>query len=172
MLRSFFKKLALKNHHFMEEWYMLSFRHLLQDNRLWSVRRKNVVPAFAIGLFIAFMPIPGHTILGILFAIILRINVPIAAIATWISNPLTIGPMYYFGYRLGLTLFDLPMQEFDFELSWSWITHTFTNIWQPLLLGCLILGIITASLGYLLLEILWKISISNYKIRKKNYRSK
>ncbi len=168
MLRRFLRQLALKHDHISEQWYMSSFRHLLRDNKLWSVRRKTVVPAFGIGLFIAFMPIPGHTIIAIIIALILRINIPIAAITTWISNPFTIGPMCYFGYRIGLNLLNQPSQKFDFEISWSWLSDTFVNIWQPMLLGCLILGVISAVLGFILMDILWKISISNYKKQKKN----
>ena len=168
MLRRFFRQLALRHHNISEQWYMSSFRHLLQDSRLWGVRRKTVVPAFGIGLFIAFMPIPGHTVIAIIIALILRINIPIAAITTWVSNPLTIGPMCYFGYRLGLALLNQPLQKFDFQISWTWFSETFINIWQPMLLGCLILGVAAAILGYIILDLLWKISIANYKNQKKN----
>ena len=56
MPRRFFRKFAFKRHELSEQWFMTPFRHMLHDHRLWGIRRKTVVPAFAIGLFIAFMP--------------------------------------------------------------------------------------------------------------------
>ena len=103
MPRRFFRKFAFKRHHVSEQWFMAPFRHLLHDHRLWGIRRRTVVPAFAIGLFVAFMPTPGHTLTGALLALGFRVNIPVAALATWVSNPLTMGPMYYFAYRLAVT---------------------------------------------------------------------
>ena len=170
MPRRFFRKFAFKRHHMSEQWYMTPFRHLLQDHRLWGIRRQVVVPAFATGLFIAFLPVPGHTLMGALSALALRINIPVAAISTWISNPLTMGPLYYFAYRLGVTLLGIPPKPFKFELSIDWVTHTLVNIWQPMLLGSLLLGSAAALVGYVTLDLLWRTSISNYKARKQKLR--
>ena len=171
MPRRFFRKIAFKRHHMSNQWYMFSFRHLLHDHRLWGIRRRTVVPAFAIGLFIAFMPVPGHTLISVLIALAIRVNIPIAALSTWVSNPLTIGPMCYFGYRLGQKLLGAPLQNFQFDMSWDWITHTFVTIWQPMLLGCFILGAAAAITGYVTLNLLWRLSISDYKKRKQKNRS-
>ncbi|MDE0790337.1 MAG: DUF2062 domain-containing protein [Woeseiaceae bacterium] len=149
---------------------MSPFQNLLHDHRLWGIRRRTVVPAFAVGLFIAFMPIPGHTLTSALLALTMRVNIPVAALATWISNPLTMGPMYYFAYRLGRTLLDTPLRKFQFEMSWDWVTHTFVTIWQPMLLGCVILGVTAAIAGYVTLDLLWRSSVSDYKTRKRKNR--
>ena len=170
MPRRFFRKFAFKRHHISEHWYMAPFRHLLQDHRLWGIRRRWVVPAFATGLFIAFLPVPGHTLMGALSALALRINIPVAALATWVSNPVTMGPLYYFAYRLGSTLLGIPIKPFRFELSLDWVTHTLVNIWQPMLLGSLLLGSVAALVGYVVLDVLWRMSIGNYKTRKQQIR--
>lgn len=149
---------------------MTPFQHLLHDHRLWGIRRRTVVPAFALGLFIAMMPVPGHTLIAVLLALGFRINIPVAALTTWVSNPLTIGPMYYFAYRLGRTLLDTPLRQFELEMSWDWVTHTFVTIWQPMLLGCFILGVFAAVAGYVTLDLLWRSSIADYKLRKRDDR--
>lgn len=149
---------------------MAPFRHLLHDQRLWGIRRKTVVPAFALGLFVAFMPTPGHTLIGALLALALRINIPVAALSTWVSNPLTMGPMYYFAYRFGAKLLGRPVKPFSFELSWDWLAHTFVTIWQPMLLGCVLLGGALAVVGYFSLDLLWRFSIADYKTRKRQRR--
>ena len=149
---------------------MTPFRHLLHDPRLWAVRRRWVVPAFALGLFVAFMPFPGHTLMAALLALALRVNIPVAAVSTWVSNPATMGPMYYFAYELGVFLLRMEKKAFGFELSFDWVTHTFVNIWQPMLLGSILLGAASALLGYIVLDLLWRSSIANYKTRKRGQR--
>lgn len=170
MPRRFFRKFAFKRHQLSEQWFMTPFRHLLHDHRLWAIRRRTVVPAFAIGIFIAFLPTPGHTLMGVLLALTFRVNIPVAALATWVSNPITMGPMYYFAYRLGRYLLNTPLQEFQFEMSWNWVTHTFLTIWQPMLLGCFILGTVATVIAYITLDLFWRSSIADYKTRKRNSR--
>ncbi len=170
MPRRFFRKFAFKRHELSDQWFMAPFRRWLNDHRLWGIRRRTVVPAFAVGLFIAFLPTPGHTLMGALAALFLRVNIPVAAVATWVSNPLTMLVMYPAAYRLGRYLLDAPARNVSFELSWEWMTHTFVTIWQPMLLGCLILGCIAAVVGYIALDLLWRSSIADYKTRKRRIR--
>ena len=95
MPRRFFRKFAFKRERLKGQWWIAPVDHLIHDPALWGIRRRTVVPAFSIGLFIAYMPFPGHVITGILMAILLRENVPVTAITTLVSNPITMGPMYY-----------------------------------------------------------------------------
>lgn len=147
MPRRFFRKFALKRERFHGRWYFAPFDHLLHDPNLWSIRRRNVVPAFSLGLFLVFMPVPGHLLIGALLALALRINIPVATLTTLISNPLTMGPIYYLAYRVGQRLLGTPPQPFAFELSFDWLTGSFLAIWQPLLLGAVLLGTVAAALG-------------------------
>ena len=170
MPRRVFKKFAFKRHEIAERWFMTPFRHMLHDPRLWGIRRRWVVPAFALGLFVAFMPVLGHTGLAILLALWLRVNIPVAAVATWVSNPATMFPMYYLAYRLGSALLGWELQPFDFEPTLDWLTHSFVNIWQPMLLGSVLLGATAAITGYIVLDVLWRTSLANYKSRKRSGR--
>ena len=170
MPRRFFRKFAFKRHDYGEKWFLSPFRHLLHDHRLWSVRRKNVVPAVALGVFFAFMPFPGHPLWAAFAALALRVNIPIAALTTFISNPLTMGPLYFFAYRFGAWLLGVPRKPFAMEMSFEWVTHTFVNIWQPMLLRCLLLGTASALLAYVTLDLIWRSSIGQYKTRKRRQR--
>jgi uncharacterized protein len=171
MPRRFFRKFAIKRHTVSERWFMTPFRHLLHDHRLWSIRRKNVVPAFSLGLFIAFLPFPGHPIEAALAALLLRVNIPVAALATFVSNPLTMGPIYYFTYKVGADLLSVEPEPFSFEFSIDWITDTFVSIWQPMLLGSVLVGAIAALLGFIALDMIWRYSIADYKTRKRKERN-
>ena len=171
MPRRFFRKFAVKRHHVGDSWLLAPVRHLLHDNRLWGIRRRTAVPAFALGLFVAFMPFPGHVAMSVLIALALRINIPVTVITSFVSNPLTMYPMYYAAYRLGRTLLGTEPVAFNFELSLNWVTHTFVTIWQPMMLGCLLLGTAAAIVGYVVVDLLWRSSLHNYKSRKRNERN-
>ena len=159
MPRRFFRKLSLKREHVGQRWFLAPFRHLLHDPNLWGIRRRSVVPAFSLGLF---MPFPGHILISALLALALRVNIPVAIIASLVSNPLTLAPMYYTSYQLGVLLLGWAPQPVEFEMSIKWVTDTFVNIWQPLLLGCVLLGALSALLGYIVLDLLWRASLADY----------
>ena len=56
------------------------------------------------------------------------------------------------------------------ELSFEWVTHTFVNIWQPMLLGCLLLATASSVVSYVTLDIVWRSSIGQDKSRKRQQR--
>jgi uncharacterized protein (DUF2062 family) len=168
MPRRFFRKFALNRERIKRLWFIAPFDHLLHDPNLWGIRRRSVVPAFSLGLFIAFMPVPGHALIAVLLALSLRINIAVATVTTFVSNPLTIVPMMVFAYRLGRALLGLQPAPLQFELSLSWLGNQFLDIWQPMVLGCVLLGSILAFIGYVALDLLWRASIADYLAARRN----
>jgi len=166
MPRRFFRKFAFKRHELSERWFMTPFRHFLHDHRYWGIRRKTVVPAFSWGVFVAFLPIPGHLLVATLGGLALHCNLPVAALTTFIVNPLTIGPLYYFTYRVGALLLSIEPGPLEIKLSIEWITNTLASVWQPLLLGSIFVGAIAALIGYVVLDVLWRYSVADYKTKK------
>ena len=149
---------------------MAPFRRVIHDHRLWGIRRKNVVPAFAWGTFLACMPFPGQPFFAVIGSLLMRINIPVAVLVTFTSNPFTMGPLYILAYRVGAHLLRIQPEPFRIEFSIEWITTTFVNIWQPLLLGCVLLGAIVALIAYIVLDLLWRESVGRYKARKRRLR--
>lgn len=49
--------------------------------------------------------------------------------------------------------------EVEFEASWTWFTQSLDEIWVPLVVGSQILGVLSAILGYLLVDTLWRNAI-------------
>ncbi len=170
MPRRFFRKFAFKRDRVSSQWFMTPFRHLLHDHSLWAIRRRNVVPAFALGVFIAWLPFPGHMVAAALTALAMRINIPVATAAVWVCNPVTVFVMYPAAYQLGRAILNSPELPFSFAFSIDWVTHTFVTIWQPMLLGCLILGAVSAVLSYLILDVFWRSSLANYITARRNRR--
>ena len=81
-------------------------RHWLQNPEIWHLHRRSVSGATFIGLFCAFMPVPSQMLLAAVLAVASRCNLPLAVAWVWITNPLTIPPIFYFSYRLGAWLLD------------------------------------------------------------------
>ena len=167
MPRRFFRKFALKREWLEQQWYLAPFSHLLHEPKLWGISRRSAVPAAALGLFIAYLPFPGHMLLAALLALALQVNIPIAVIATLVSNPLTVGPMYFFAFRLGEWVLGMEPRPFAFEMSMAWMMDGFVNIWQPMLLGCVLLGAALSICGYVTLDLLWRSSVSTYLARRR-----
>ncbi|MDX1516360.1 MAG: DUF2062 domain-containing protein [Woeseiaceae bacterium] len=170
MPRRFFRKFAVKRHALRDSRLLAPFQSMMHDPRLWGIRRRTVVPAFALGVFIAFQPFPGHPVYAALLALALRINVPVAFVSTFVSNPVTMGPMYYSAYRLGRYLLDANQTEFSFDLSLDWVTQQFVTIWQPMMLGSLLLGTAAGVIAFVVVDALWRASLHDYKSRKRRQR--
>ena len=82
-------------------------RRLYRRAADWILRYKGtphqVALGFAVGLFVALTPTVGiQMALGALIAHLLKANRALPVALAWISNPFTMGPLYYFNYRVGL----------------------------------------------------------------------
>ncbi len=148
--------------------------HLYRPS-LWHLNRHSVAKAFAIGLFCTWIPFPFQTILAAILAIYFCAHIPLSIALVFITNPITIPPMFYFAYWLGNKLLLQEGGSFNFELSWEWFTTGMLQVWQPLLFGSLILGIISSILGYITIHLIWRYNIkkrwqerkARRKLRKK-----
>jgi uncharacterized protein (DUF2062 family) len=145
----------------------------LQEPSLWHINRRACSGAVALGVFCAFIPVPFQMLLAAIFAVWLRVNILVAVPMVWLSNPLTMGPMFYFCYLLGVEMLSLEPQGFHFELSFAWLTDSLAAIWQPFLLGCFTVGVITSLAAFLLVRILWHLHIVRHiKIRAKRLHNR
>lgn len=69
---------------------------------IWSFRTNAAVPALYAGSILAFLPLYGIQLpLAVLLAFALRANLPILTSLQFITNPLTVLPVYYTGYQIG-----------------------------------------------------------------------
>ena len=143
----------------------------LQDPGLWHINRKSFSGAVAVGVFFAFMPVPVQMLLAAIVAIMFRFNILVAVSTVWISNPITFAPIFYFCYRIGAAILDIHIDSFNFELNLNWLMTELLYIWQPFLLGCFVVGAVSAIISYLLVQFLWRYHIwTRIKIRRNRRR--
>ena len=114
----------------------------------------------AIGVFIAFTPTFGFQMLLVVFtAWLLRANKAVGLPVVWISNPATMGLIYYPCYVVGRTLLGRHVIDHQWwselksppagwwpavEFYWSRIVEVATPLW----LGCLLVAICLAIPTY------------------------
>lgn len=132
---------------------------LLHDPNLLHLNRRSVSGAFAVGLFMAWVPLPFQMLLSAITAIISRVNLPISVALVWITNPITMPPMFYFAYKVGTWVMGIKPHGTKFELTMEWFTQKIDVIWQPLLLGSLIVAIVCSILGFLSIRGLWRLRV-------------
>lgn len=120
-----------------------------------------------IGMFVTFMPLIGFQMaLSVFIAWLLRANKLVGVPLVWLSNPLTVFPIYYPCYLLGCKLLGAPAVSDDWqrlEANWQqlqatgtvtmwnkvqfWWESTVDMIW-PLSLGCMVVGLTAGVLSY------------------------
>lgn len=146
------------------------FGTLLHDPNLLHLNRRSVSGAFAVGLFMAFVPLPIQMGLAAGAAILFRVNLPISVGMVWVSNPITLTPLFYFSYKVGTWILGTPLLEIEFELSWDWISTELEAIWQPFLLGCLVCGTVSSFLGWAGIRLAWRMRLARYLKERKRKR--
>ena len=128
-------------------------------------RQQNGSPFFnakglAIGVFSGCFPFFGfQTLLGVFFAKLAKGNIFLAAIGTWISNPFTYIPLYYFNYKVG-SIFIRNSTNIPIERNWG-----INDLWEQgslflikLLLGSSFVGLLLASISGFIVLLLYKIN--------------
>lgn len=137
---------------------------------LWKVDYRSLAGGLALGLFINFTPtIPFQMFLATIGALILKVNLPIALAACWITNPVTMVPIFGAAFRFGKFLLTYPEVMRNFIDAYvPDVTGTGRIIRHSLYLwtGSLIFASVAAPCGYGIIWILWRLERRVVQARK------
>ncbi len=156
MLKEKLKKFMPDKQKIINSKSMKIFGDVLHNPNLWHLSKKSIANALAVGLFCAWIPVPFQMILAAGFSIIFQANVALAVGCVWVSNPITIPPMFIFAYKVGAFVLGSPPSEYEFSLSFQWLTSTLQDKWLPFFLGCLICAVASSFIGYMSVKIIWR----------------
>ena len=113
---------------------------------------------FGMGIFSGCFPFFGlQTLMGVFIARIFKGNSILAAVGTWISNPFTYVPLYYFNYRLGSLILNKDKNIVNF--SHLTINELWSQGWylsSRVIIGSICMGFLTGIVGGLGLYFLLK----------------
>jgi uncharacterized protein len=166
-------------------WCLKPFADLVVDRGCWTFKRTSVIRAFSLGLLIAFVPptpLPLHLTLCVLLGILFRLNIPVLFATVFVSNPLTWFPQVAGSIWVGAKLMGLDLMPTLHELRHhqAWTSHDvgarhdlwvhLNQLWEPLLLGAFVLGVLAAGSGYTLGQLVWRAWIL-YRLRRRRMRS-
>jgi uncharacterized protein (DUF2062 family) len=79
--------------------------------------------------------------------------------------------MYWFAWRLGRWLLDEPYVPVQFEPTFAWLTAELGMVWQPLGLGCVLLGILSAAVGYVVSRLFWRYHVIRSLLARRRRRA-
>jgi uncharacterized protein (DUF2062 family) len=174
MPKRLIKRLIPHHDKVREHKHLQLFGKLLHDPNLWHLNRHSASGGFAVGLFMAYVPLPFQMVMAAAAAIIFRVNLPISVALVWITNPVTIPPMFLFAYLVGTWVIGTPPQAESFEFSLEWIeSGGLSDVWLPLLVGSLICGSVASLLGYSLILWIWRWrAIEKWRMRRHRKKRK
>lgn len=139
----------------------------------------------SIGVFFAFLPLIGlQMFLAIGAAALLRANKAVCVPLVWITNPLTITPIYYFCWRTGLLALRTPAADGKERLDeivrfaaqgslldlqfWSDLFLLLMGLGKELWLGSLIISIVFSVPSYFLVR--WAVSAHRQRRQRRIQR--
>ncbi len=158
---------TLKNHKSLR-----LFGALILAPNLWHLNKRSVSGAASVGLFCAFIPLPMQMLIAAASALVFRVNLPLSVALVWITNPITIPPMFYSTYLVGCWLLGLPAGDIKFELSGEMLNEL-GKVWEPLLLGSLLVGSLAAVLANLFARGMWRLLVvKNWQRRRQLRKSR
>jgi uncharacterized protein (DUF2062 family) len=180
----------------LQRW--LPSKHRLRDSRslrllgpllerpwLWHLTRRSAANGAAIGVFFGFM-IPVLQIdAAAAAALLLRANLPVAAAATLVSNPVTYVPIWVAAYRTGSVLLG---NATDVEQARAQATalaeqletgdddprgraQRFLDIGKPLMLGLTLFASAGAVIAWAAVHLVWIAAMALRRRRRRARRS-
>ncbi|MBI3155336.1 MAG: DUF2062 domain-containing protein [Burkholderiales bacterium] len=155
---------------------------LLRRPWLWQLSRRRVALGAGIGVFFGFL-IPVAQIFGAaLFALLLRANLPVAAVSTLVTNPVTFGPVFVLAYKTGSAVLGRQLEPGQAKAAArvaqaavadapGWIDRA-ASIGKPLFLGLAIFAVVGGLAAWALVHLIWTAAVWLERRRRRRRRKR
>ena len=140
----------------------------LGNPAIWHLHRRSVARAFFIGMFWMSIPMPWQMIAAALTAIPLRANLPLSVALVWISNPITMPPIFYFNYLVGTWVLQRPAQHFEWSMEPNRLMALIGQIGVPLYVGSVVVGLVLGAVSYVGINCFWRWHVARAWARRHN----
>ena len=164
MPKKYFRKFLPSHETIKQSRWAGLFGAWLHHHNLWHLHRRSVAGGVAIGLFCGLIPGPFQIIGAVLLAVLFRVNLPVAAVATLYTNPFTIVPLYALAYQIGafvtghnnsLSPADLALPEISWDNWHTALLDWVMSLGKPLAAGLPLLALSFAIAGYFAVRVFW-----------------
>lgn len=132
---------------------------------LWHLQHESVARGVAIGLFWAFVMPLGQIPLAVAHCIWWRANIPLAVVATLVTNPLTLGFWLWAAYQTGTLFVSAPPLVIPGQ--GTSLTAWLQDVGTPVVLGMGLFAL-GGSLGaYTLIKLSWRVRVALHLRRRR-----
>jgi len=159
-------------------WSLRWLGPLLEREWLWRLNRRTVASGAALGVFFGLIVPVGQIPLAAAGAILLRAHLPAAALGTLVSNPFTVGPIYWLAYHTGAAI--LAPAGADQDLSniaaaggvgtsgppLNWLDQL-ANLGDALMLGLALFAVVGSLLAYFAIRLAWRLNVQWQRRRRR-----
>lgn len=159
-----------------ENKYLRPIAHRFLSPELWRFTRRSVPRGVALGVFAGFIVPVGQIFLAAFMALPARANVPLAALVTFVTNPLTFPFWAWVANRVGVFILKVDMgvtggAAHDEIASgrWAWFLGLFEGVGVTVLVtvfGFIVLSIVGAAIGYLAASFVWRFVVAAKRRRR------
>ena len=156
--------------------YLAPIAHRFLTPELWRFTRRSVPRGVALGIFAGFIIPVGQIFLAAFMALPARANVPLSALVTFITNPLTFPFWAVVANKLGAFILKVDLATTGGaahdEISsgrWAWFLELFEGVGITVLVtifGFIVLAIVGAAIGYLLAGVVWRFIVARKRTRR------
>ena len=133
--------------------------------QLWRMQHEAVARGVAVGLFWAFATPVAQVLIAAVHCVWWRANLPLAALMTMVTNPVTIGFWLWLAYRLGSVVLDEPVQAgiTYSALPAQWLAE---YAW-PAVVGMGLFAIGFSVAGYIGIKLVWRFNTNIKRWRRR-----
>lgn len=156
--------------------YLAPIAHRFLTPGLWRFTRRSVPRGVALGIFAGFIIPVGQIFLAAFLALPARANVPLAALVTFVTNPLTFPFWAVFANRVGVFILKIDHAttggEMHTEMSsgrWSWFVEMFEGVGVTVMVtifGFIVLAVVGAALGYVIASFVWRFKVARKRAKR------
>ncbi len=145
--------------------------HRVLAPELWRFTRRSVPRGVALGMVTGIMFPVAQILLSAALALPFRANIPVAALTTFLTNPLTTPPLWVAAYWVGRKVLHLDASVPGAPIAThvandSWLTWLLAEAGPATVTGLVTITIVAAVLGYILSAVGWRMWIAR-KWRKR-----
>ena len=148
-----------------ENKYLAPIAHRFVSPELWRFTRRSVPRGVALGLFTAFIIPVGQIFLAAFLALPVRANVPLSALATFITNPFTVPFWLFMANQVGAFVLKVDAATVQMaserfaDGTWTWAVDA-VEVAGVTAFGFIILAVVSAAVGYLLSSFVWRLVVA------------
>ena len=146
--------------------FVRPFAHRVLRSELWRFTRRSVPRGVALGLLVGIIVPFAQILFAAFLSVSVRANVPLAALATFVTNPFTTPLLWVVAYWVGGWLLrvdaatvvapvNTAIEETDLQHFLGWLT----GATMVTAFGLVVIAVIAAAISYLLSGMIWRMVV-------------